>query len=174
MFGNNLSAKLLTLLEQELSDLGFKFPDQDLFRDRILKVCDVDISEYQDGIIALRTPFSYEVIMKNVNNKNYILAVYIETEVKNSKFYYSYKITPEFIYSYNNFVLYKDESAFELLENLSSNSLNNLVIEYGYNEDKNLVKYVFEGFDFYDENKLHDLIFSYNAKMTNIQSEKVC
>jgi len=158
----------LNEVEQSLKDLDFKFPEQEFFRDRILKVYGVDINKNNSNLIALDTMEFSEIVVKN---KNHILLEdfsatpdYIDED--DNEMYETY-ITPEFTYHYNNFIFYQDKTSFEVLKNdIQLMPLYKLVVNYGYSENKELVKYI------YDFSNFGYLIFSYNKEKKKLSFRK--
>lgn len=95
-----------------------------------------------------------EIVIKS---KKYIL---IQNPDSNSPF----EIDDLELLRYNQYIFYNDKAAYAYLQSKSPQLLKDLVINYGYNKDKDLVSFVLNNFDFTNENLFHDLIFSYNPK----------
>lgn len=159
---DNFSIEIIEKAKKDLKNFGFKFPAREIFRERILKVYGMDIFKYDNNIIALRPSDFPEIVIKN---ENYIL---VQDSDSNNEFF----INSEMLYYYNKFVFYNDKNAFNLLKAINPYLLKDLVIVYGYDEDKELIKYVFKDYDFSNEVNTHDLIFSYNPENNKYKIRK--
>ena len=159
---DDFSTDIITKAKKNLDSLGFKFPAKEQFRERILKVYGIDISKYDNNIIALRPADFPEIVIKN---DQFIL---VQDSDSGNQFF----INPEMLVYYNKFVFYKDKSAFNLLKSINPYLLKDLVIVYGFDEDKDLVKYVLKDYDFSNEVNTHDLIFSRRAENNKYEIRK--
>lgn len=159
---DNFSIEIIEKAKKDLKNFSFKFPAREIFRERILKVYGMDIFKYDNNIIALRPSDFPEIVIKN---ENYIL---VQDSDSNNEFF----INSEMLYYYNKFVFYNDKNAFSLLKSINPYLLKDLVIVYGYDEDKELIKYVFKDYDFSNEVNTHDLIFSYNPENNKYKIRK--
>lgn len=159
---NDFNIEIIKKAKKDLNNLGFKFPVQETFKERILKVYGMDVFKYENNIIALRPSDFPEIVIKN---ENFIL---VQDSDSNNEFF----INPEMLFNYNKFVFYKDKNAFNLLKIINPYLLKDLVIVYGYDEDKELIKYVLKDYDFSNEVNTHDLIFSYNPENNKYQIRK--
>ncbi|WP_326319288.1 SH3 domain-containing protein [Chryseobacterium salviniae] len=159
---DDFSIEIIKKAKKDLNNLGFKFPVKEVFRERILKVYGMDVFKYDNNIIALRPSDFPEIVVKN---ENYIL---VQDSDSDNEFF----INAEMLLYYNKFVFYKDKNAFNLLKVVNPYLLKDLVIAYGYNEDKELIKYVLKDYDFDNVVNTHDLLFSYNPENNKYRLRK--
>ena len=156
---DSLSTDLIDYGKRSLSDMDFRFPSNEEYTQKILEVYGINISQYANSIIDLNhSKFPY-IAMKS---ENYIL--YEDSDVDNE-----YLINQEDLFHYNNYIFYRDKGSYNLLKTKNPNLLNDLVIEFGYNKDKELTKYVLSNFDFSDDSGFHDLIFTYHPETSKYE-----
>ncbi|MDR2274786.1 MAG: SH3 domain-containing protein [Sphingobacterium sp.] len=127
----------------------YNFPDDSLFSARILAVYGMPVHAYKSEIISLRIADFPPIALVN---KRYILIQDVDSPAK-------YSITADLLYNYNQYIMYKDRAAFTMLTTTQPYLLKELVIHYGYHQDKALVKFVFKDFDFSSPTAFHELIF---------------
>ncbi|WP_313377128.1 SH3 domain-containing protein [Chishuiella sp.] len=150
---DDLSSEIIKKGKKILEHRKFKFPNNLLFSETINKIYNLNINEYENNIIALRPTSIFPEVA--IRGNNYIL---IQDADSNDDDF----ISSDLLFWYNSFVFYKDEISYKFLKMKYPYVLKDLVIEYGYNKDKDLVKFVFNDFDFDNKSLFHDLIFSYN------------
>lgn len=151
---DTLSPKYITLATKSLKDKTFKFPDNTNFENTIKEVFEFDIAQYKNKIVVIK-PSKFPNIA--VKEYNFILLEdpeYDDTEGINS----------DLLFFYNNYLFNNDRDSYNYLKLNQPILLKDLVISFGYNKDKELVRFAFEKFDFNNEISFHDLIFSYNVE----------
>ncbi len=151
---DTLSLDYINKVKTSLTNRNFKFLDKEQFREKILEVFNFNIDDYKNNIIVLRPAMFTEIAIKN---QNFILIEDSETDDRES-------INSDLEYYYNSYVFHNDKISFNWLKFNEKEVLNNLVIEYGYNKDKELVKFVFKDFDFDNKTLFHNLIFNRELK----------
>lgn len=151
---DNLSPDIINYGAKSLENFNYKFPDSELFSKRISEVYGVNIDEYTNRIVALRMSDFPEIAIKN---KAYILIQDSDSDAK-------YSITPDILYQYNKFIVYKDKTALKILKMRDPYLAKDLVLYYGYNEDKDLVSFALKDFDFSNITSFHELIFGRKNK----------
>lgn len=151
---DTLSGKLIESGKEALQSFNFKFPGNEEFARKIKEVYNWDINVYKNPVIVLRQSKFPEIVIKK---ENYIL---FQSPDSDNEF----DLDKNNLFYYNQYVFYNDRNYFNLLKMKDPYILKDLVIAYGYNEDKELVKYVFNDFDFSNSDSFHDLIFSYNPE----------
>ncbi|WP_160139944.1 SH3 domain-containing protein [Chryseobacterium sp. c4a] len=151
---DNLSPDIINYGAKSLENFKFKFPDSELFSKRISEVYGINIDQYTNNILALRISDFPEIAIKN---KKYILIQDSDSDTK-------YAITPDILYNYNKYLFYKDNTALKILKMRDPYLVKDLVLYYGYNEDKDLVGFAFKGFDFSNATSFHELIFGRRNK----------
>ncbi len=151
---DTLSPDLIQHARRILDNYKFKFPDSTKFSQRIKKVYGWDIQSYLNPVIVLRRNMFPEIAIKT---DRFIL---FQTPDSDKKF----EIEDENLFYYNQYIFNNDRSAFNLLKIKDPYLLKDLVISYGYSEDKELVKFVFDSFDFTSTPAFHDLIFDLNEQ----------
>ncbi|MDR2238725.1 MAG: SH3 domain-containing protein [Chryseobacterium sp.] len=151
---DNLSPDIIEYGAGTLAGFKYKFPDYTLFSKRISEVYQVNIDEYINSIIALRMSDFPEIAIKK---KSYVLIQDSDTEAK-------YAISPDILYHYNQYIFYKDHTALKILKMRDPYLVKDLVLYYGYNEDKDLVDFALKGFDFSNATSFHELIFGRRNK----------
>ena len=156
---DSLSTYLIDYGKRSLSDMDFRFPSNEEYTQKILEVYGINISQYANSIIALNNSKFPYIALKS---ENYIL--YEDSDVDNE-----YLINQEDLFHYNNYIFYGDKGSYNLLKTKNPNLLNDLVIEFGYNKDKELTKYVLSNFDFSDDSGFHDLIFTYHPETSKYE-----
>ena len=156
---DSLSTDLIDYGKRSLSDMDFRFPSNEEDTQKILEVYGINISQYANSIIALNhSKFPYIAL----KSENYIL--YEDSDVDNE-----YLINQADLFHYNNYIFYGNKGSYNLLKAKNPNLLNDLVIEFGYNKDKELTKYVLSNFDFSDGSGFHDLIFTYHPETSKYE-----
>ena len=156
---DSLSTDLIDYGKRSLSDMDFRFPPNEEYAQKILEIYGIDISQYANSIIALNNAKFPYIALKS---ENYIL--YEDSDVDNE-----YLINQADLFHYNNYIFYGNKGSYNLLKAKNPNLLNDLVIEFGYNKDKELTKYVLSNFDFSDGSGFHDLIFTYHPKTSKYE-----
>ena len=156
---DSLSTDLIDYGKRSLSDMDFRFPSNEEYTQKILEIYGIDISQYANSIIALNNSKFPYIALKS---ENYIL--YEDSDVDNE-----YLINREDLFHYNNYIFNGDKGSYNLLKTKNPNLLNDLVIEFGYNKDKELTKYVLSNFDFSDGSGFHDLIFTYHPETSKYE-----
>lgn len=142
-------AKYIQKAKQALKKYNFKFPNNQHFKNRIKEVFKFRIGEYKNKIIALRRSMFPEIVIKE--NK-FILVEDPDYDDKED-------LNIELLYHYNSYIFYKDRISYNWLKQKDSFLLKDLVTEFGYTGDTDLVKYVFKKIDFNSVTVFHDLIF---------------
>ena len=155
---DTLSVEYINKVKNSLVNRNFKFLDNDQFQQRILKVFDFNIDDYENNIIVLRPAMFSEIVVKD---QKFIIVEDSETDD-------SENINSDLEYYYNSFVIYNDKMSYNWLKLHQNEVLKDLVVEYGYNEDKELVKFVFDNFDFDSKTLFHDLIFKTDLKTSKL------
>ncbi len=156
---DSLSTDLMDYGKRSLFDMDFRFPSNEEYTQKILEVYGINISQYANSIIALNNSKFPYIALKS---ENYIL--YEDSDVDNE-----YLINQADLFHYNNYIFYGDKGSYNLLKTKNPNLLNDLVIEFGYNKDKELTKYVLSNFDFSDGSGFHDLIFTYHPETSKYE-----
>ncbi|MEO8236650.1 MAG: SH3 domain-containing protein [Flavobacterium sp.] len=152
---DTLSADYIKKVKISLLNKNFKFPDEQKFKDKVFEVFNINVYDYKNKIVVLRTAMFTEIAIKE---DKFILIE--DTETDNSKD----AINDNLEYYYNSYVFYGDKIAFNWLKSRNKQQLIDLVVQYGYDSDKELIKFVFKDFDFDDSVLFHDLIFTNNVK----------
>lgn len=156
---DTLSVDYIKKVKKSLLNRQFKFPDEQKFKDKVLEVFNVNIYDYQNKNVVLRPAMFTEIAIKE--NK-FILVEDSETNDNKGV------INSNLEFYYNSYVFYGDKIAFNWLEGRNKQQLIDLVLQYGYDSDKELVKFVFKNFDFDDSISFHDLIFTNDIKSKKI------
>jgi|GEM_PF-914925 len=170
----SISIKDLIAAEQSLHNFNFKFPDKNLFRDRILKVYGVDMDDINDDIYGnIITVSSIKTSDVIVRNKNYILTKEF-TNVPQDFYLEGFDMTTDdYLYHYNNFIFYNDKASFEELEESRHYTpLYQLVVNHEYIENKELVKYIYGLLNRDGIVHLQEMIFTHNAKTDKLAFRK--
>ena len=152
---DTLSIDYINKVKTSLIKNNFKFPDEQTFRKRTLEVFKVNLYDYKNNIIVLRPAMFTEIAIKE---SRFILIEDEETDGSENA------VNENLELYYNSYVFYEDKIAFNWLKSRYKQQLIDLVVQYGYNSDKELVKIVFKNFDFDDSVSFHDLIFTYDVK----------
>lgn len=149
---DTLPASIINYGLQRLKQLNYHFPEKTVFQKRIAAVYGLDVTKYHNDIIALKISDFPEVALKK---EHYLL---VQDADADNDFY----INPEVLYHYNKYIFNEDKSSLTLLKTKDPYLLKDLVIHYGYNGDKDLVRFVLQDFNFSSVNGFHDLIFTEN------------
>jgi len=152
---DTLSFNYIKKIKTRLLNRQFKFPDEQRFKNKVLEVFNVDIYEYKNKNIVLRPAMFTEIAIKE---NRFILIEDPETDDNKED------INDDLEFYYNSYVFYGDKIAFNWLKGKNKQQLIDLVVQYGYDSDKKLVKFVFKNFDFDDSTSFHDLIFTNDIK----------
>lgn len=152
---DTLSADYIKKVKTSLLNKNFKFLDEQKFKDKVFEVFNINVYDYKNKIVVLRPAMFTEIAIKE---DKFILIENPETD--NSKD----AINDDLEYYYNSYVFYGDKIAFNWLKSRNKQQLIDLVVQYGYDSDKELIKFVFKDFDFDDSVLFHDLIFTNNVK----------
>jgi len=152
---DTLSIDYINKVKTSLIKNNFKFPDEQTLRKRTLEVFKVNLYDYKNNIIVLRPAMFTEIAIKE---SRFILIEDEETDGSENA------VNENLELYYNSYVFYEDKIAFNWLKSRYKEQLIDLVVQYGYNSDKELVKIVFKNFDFDDSVSFHDLIFTYDVK----------
>ncbi|WP_175549588.1 SH3 domain-containing protein [Chryseobacterium polytrichastri] len=147
---DSLSTHIITQGLKSLQQFNYKFPEKEVFNSRIKDVFSIDVTKYKNDIVALRISDFPEIAIKN---QNYIL---IQDSDSDNEFY----INQNILYYYNKYIFNKDNLSLNLLKMQAPYLIKDLVVHYGYNKDKDLMKFVFKDFPFDNAISFHDLIFS--------------
>ena len=147
---DTVSAAIIDYGFKSLQRLNYKFPEGVIFQKRIKEVYGIDITKFQNRIIPLRIDDFPETVIKNYN---YLL-------VQDSDASNDYYINEEVLKLYNQYIITNNKSSLNLLKVKDPYLLKDLVVYYGYNGDKDLVKFVFKDFAFGNATDFHSLIFS--------------
>ncbi|MCD0469056.1 SH3 domain-containing protein [Flavobacterium sp. JAS] len=153
---DTLSVNYIKKVKTSLLNRQFKFPDEQKFKDKVLEVFNVDIYEYKNKNVVLRPAMFTEIAIKE--NK-FILIEDPETDDNKEA------INDDLEFYYNSYVFYGDKNALNWLKLNNKEELKDLVIEYGYVSDFELLKFVLEKFDFDNESSFEKLIFDQNEKL---------
>lgn len=156
---DTLSPKYIILATKSLKDKNFKFPNKTNFENTIKEVFEFDIAQYKNKIVVIK-PSKFPNIA--IKEDNFIL-------IEDPEYDDIEGINSDLLFFYNNYLFNNDRNSYNYLKLNQSILLKDLVISFGYNKDKELVRFAFEKFDFNNENSFHDLIFSYN-----IEYKKYC
>lgn len=134
----------------ELKQQGFSTPDETTFKQRIKEVFQVDIDTYEES----QQKFSGSLTEKENKDVKILIPRYgfIAESQKQPEVYikerYINWIDPEedsiSLLNFNNYIFYKNDNAFEYLKSRKSIYLYNLIIDFGYQEDKRLVDFILE------------------------------
>jgi hypothetical protein len=152
---DTLSVEYIKKVETSLINNKFKFPDEKIFRDKVLEVFKIDLYDYKNKIIVLRPAMFTEIAIKE---SKFILVEDEETDGSEDV------INDNLELYYNSYVFNGDKIAFNWLKSRNKQRLIDLVVQYGYDSDKELVTFVLKNFDFDDNVSFHDLIFTYDVK----------
>ncbi|WDF64937.1 SH3 domain-containing protein [Flavobacterium sp. KACC 22763] len=152
---DTLSIDYINKVKTSLIKSNFKFPDEQTFKKRTLEVFKINLYDYKNNIIVLRPAMFTEIAIKE---SRFILIEDQETDGSENA------INENLEFYYNSYVFYEDKIAFNWLKSRYKQQLIDLVVQYGYNSDKELVKFVFKNYDFDDSVSFHDLIFTYDVK----------
>ena len=152
---DTLSVDYIKKVKTSLLNMQFKFPDEQKFKDKVLEVFNVNIYDYQNKNVVLRPAMFTEIAIKE--NKFILIE---DSETNDNKGV----INNDLEFYYNSYVFYGDKIAFNWLKGRNKQQLIDLVLQYGYDSDKELVKFVFKNFDFDDSISFHDLIFTNDIK----------
>lgn len=162
---DTLSVDYMNKVKTSLINNNFKFPDEQAFKKRTLEVFKINLYDYKNNIIALRPAMFTEIAIKE---SRFILIEDEETDGSENT------INENLELYYNSYVFYEDKIAFNWLKSRYKQRLIDLVVQYGYDSDKELVKFVFKNLDFDDSVSFHDLIFTYDVKSKkNILRENI-
>jgi len=153
---DTLSVDYIKKVKTSLLNRQFKFPDEQKFKDKVLEVFNVNIYDYKNKNVVLRPAMFTEIAIKE--NK-FILIEDPETDDNKEA------INDNLEFYYNSYVFYGDKNALNWLKLNNREELKDLVIEYGYASDLELLKFVFEKFDFNNESSFEKLIFDHNKKL---------
>lgn len=156
---DNLNPKIIEKGKKELVSYGYKFPTHHFFRERVYKVFGIDAFKLKNSIVALRASDFPEIVIKK---DNYILVQ--DSDSENDFF-----INPQMLFFYNNYIFYNDRNSFNQLKITNPYLLTDLVVQYGYNEDKQLITFVFRNYDFTNATNLHELIFNFNPDIKKFE-----
>ena len=149
---DTLSVEYIALANKSLIDRSYKFTTDKTFETRIKDIFEFDITQYKNKIVVLKPSMFPNIAIKE---KNFVL-------IEDPDFDSKEKINTDLLFYYNNYLFNNDRVAYNYLKLNQSILLKDLVRLFGYNKDKELVKFAFDGFDFNNEISFHDLIFSYN------------
>lgn len=130
-----------------LKKYGFKIPSEELFRDRIKDVFDININEYKE----LNQNFNGRILEHNDSEYKILIPKYgfIDESTWQPEAYLQEKYiiwndeeADELsFFNLNNYLFYKDKTSFEALKTKRL-YLFELVSDFGYIKDSDLVKYV--------------------------------
>lgn len=151
---DTLSINYINKIKSSLINRNFKFLDKQNFQERILEVFNFNIDDYKNNIIVLRPAMFTEIVIKD---QKFILVEDAETD--NSE-----NINSDLEYNFNSYILNNDKNSFNWLKFNQKELLETLVVEYGFNQDKELLKFIFKDFDFDNKTLFHNLIFSKDIK----------
>jgi hypothetical protein len=147
---DTLSVDYMKKVKNSLLNRKFKFLDEQKFKDKVFEVYNINVYDYTNKLVVLRPAMFTEIAIKE---DKFILIEDPETDDSES-------INDNLEYYYNNYVFYGDKTAFNWLKMNNKQQLIDLVVQYGYNADKELLNFVFKDFDFDDNTLFHDLIFT--------------
>ncbi|MCV9926103.1 SH3 domain-containing protein [Flavobacterium sp. LS1R49] len=147
---DTLSVDYIKKVKTSLLNRKFKFLDEQKFKDKVFEVYNINVYDYKNKIVALRPAMFTEIAIKE---DKFILIEDPETDDSDV-------INDNLEYYYNSYVFYDDKVALNWLKLNNKQQLIDLVVDYGYSSDKELVKFVFKDFDFDNSVLFHDLIFS--------------
>ncbi|WP_175550412.1 SH3 domain-containing protein [Chryseobacterium vrystaatense] len=147
---NNLSPDFINKTKKILEQRQYQFPDENSFNHKISKVFSFCPKEYANSIITLRPGMFPEVAIRK---DRFIL---IQDASANSPDF----ISPDLLYHFNSYIFYNAPLSYTWLESNNPDVLFDLVVYYGYNDDKKIVEKVFEKFDFNSLSNVEELIFA--------------
>lgn len=150
----DLSKEIIGYGKENLKNLNFQFPSYNIYIERVKKVFGIDITMYNDNIVVLNNSMFPDIAIKN---ERYVL---FQTPDTNNE----YEIDTVDLYHYNNYIFHNSVPSRSILRVKNPSLLKDLIINYGYSEDKELLKWVFDSFNFHNENKVHDLVFDSNPE----------
>ena len=151
---DTLSLEYINKVKTSLINRNFKFLEKQKFQEKILEVFNFNIDDYENNIIVLRPAIFTEIVIKD---QKFILVEDPETDD-------SENINSDLEYHYNSYILYNDKISFNWLKFNEKELLKDLVVEYGYNKDKELLKFIFKDFDFDNNTLFHNLIYTRDLK----------
>lgn len=153
---DTLSTDYIKKVKISIQSRKFKFPDKQKFKDRIFEVFNINIYDFNNKIVVLRPAMFTEIAIKE---DRFVLVEDAETD-DNAKI-----INDDFEYYYNSYVFYGNKEALNWLKSHNKENLNNLVIEYGYGSDIDLLRFVLKDLDFENKTLFKQLIFDNNNKL---------
>jgi hypothetical protein len=122
--------------EQILKNNGFKFPTDEIFTKRLKEVFGIDIKNYQEDKVNIipkgKVTDASTYFPKAILDKKYIY--WTQDEGWDDLAFVNL----------NKYIFYNDKAAFTYLKLKDANSyLSNLVVDFGYSKDEDLLKYMF-------------------------------
>lgn len=147
---DNLSPHFIDKAKKILEQKKFRFPTEDTFNQKILEVFSFKLEEYANPIIALRPTMFPEVAIRN--NK----FIFIQDANSNEPDF----INPDLLYHFNSYIFYRTPVSYVWLQTNNPDILYDLVVYYGFNNDKKLVETILKKFDFNSLSNVEELIFT--------------
>ncbi|NRS89909.1 hypothetical protein HNQ02_002843 [Flavobacterium sp. 7E] len=151
---DTLSSNYISDVKTILQTKNFKFPEEQKFKDKLMQVFNINVYDFKNKVVVLRPAMFTEIAIKD---EKFVLIEDPKTEHR--------IINDDLEFYYNSYVFYGDREAFRWLQIKNKKQLIDLVLLYGYNSDKELVKLVFKNFDFNNSDLFHDLIFTNDIKL---------
>lgn len=152
---DTISTDYIKKIKTSLLSKNFKFPDEQIFKDKVLEVFKINVYDYKNKVVVLRPAMFTEIAIKD---EKFVLIEDPETDDSKEA------INENLEFYYNSYVFYGDKISFNWLKTRNKQQLIDLVVQYGYDSDKELIKFVFKNFDFDDNILFHDLIFTNDVK----------